>query len=246
MVKIFTFCLYDGSRNSKNLSFQEYLKGFLKNCQLINEHFPNFVIILNAEYKLKQIIDQCNDIKNNPTIIVKYSENDNDIMFDSFVIHRLDVFMDPYEIVIVRDADQILTKLDIFLLKQWIEDPNNKYLIYFFCSRIDDKYFHGICAGGFATKDPKFGEFFKSDKHELQIKNIMEDIKKIDSGTFGIRIDEDLIWRYLGFLNIIRQTNDKKFYIDPDLNITYLITNKITNKKYNIQGSNLTLIDITM
>ena len=130
-------------------------------------------------------------------------------------------------------------------MKQWISDSSKEYLIYFFGTTINDKNFYGICGGGFATKDPKFGELFRSSGHKSQIDNIMDDIKKFDNDSFGLRIDEDLIWRYLGFLNIIHHNNNNNsFYVHSESNITYLITSKITNKKYCIRNTNLILIDL--
>ena len=237
----FSFCLYDRSVDPENLPLDKYLDGFIKNTKLINKYFTNFTIILYVDNKISNQIIKKREITNNPLIVIKYIDHDTE-MVNSFAFHRYDIFKELFDIVIVRDCDQILTNLDILMLQQWILDPDSKYLLYMYKNSITEFEFDGICTGGFATKDKRLNLCFTTNIYTKQLTIATTLIK---NSSKEASLDEKMIWRFMRMLGILKFV-DKCPLIDTSFGVTYVTLYKPDSKnqtKLNMLGSNMTMFE---
>lgn len=270
-MKYFSFCLYDQScydKKKKTSLFWEYFNGFKKNCMIIKKHFPNWKIFLFLDTTLKQynrykkmydFIDKIGIVRviweNNDLLFkkenklnmlnIKPSFIQNNKYYNSFTLKRYYALGFDYDVLIIRDTDQLISDNDILNIKKWLDDDSSKYLLYVNDSSNDCQNIKGICGGGFATKSKDlriyFDDLYMNFHLKMNYDNIIE-YEKLDILDFfiesrGFTFDEYYIWYCLNNAHII---DNFSFTFEYQSKITYykLIQDKKNRKCFSIKDTN--------
>lgn len=266
----FSFCLFDRACYTPKpfkLNFWDYFKGFKENCKIIKKHFPDWKILLFLDTALKQTKydEMFIFFEKNPFISVIWQENDifyersekhfdqlfvhptgayNYKYFNSFTLKRYYALDMPFNALVIRDADQQISLVDIQHIKKWLDDDSSQYLIYFLHTThsID-----GICGGGFATKTNKLGKYFRNENYHVKyLSNSYINDKDSTNEATGFSFDEYFVWSILLDAKIIcKNENDKLCSVSDKKNISYLLLeqNLYDSKKYVIAGTSTEVIN---
>lgn len=242
-MKYFSFSLFDYGdyehiKPSYIQKFQFYVDGFKRNSDIIHENFPDFKIVLYADVKLKGRLDFSQDID---IIWIEYPNE----FFTSMASIRYHILYDrPYDVVIIRDVDQIISSVDVTTIKDWL-DSDSQMLLYTFHPYNSVCEFEGICGGGFATKSHFLDKYYEKEVMLLLISNAKESY--ICDGKYNSN-DEYYLFHCLGYENILKFDESEiglfgyiKRYIFKNVKVTNIILTNDTTNSYYIWNTNVVM-----
>ncbi len=222
--KCFSFCIFNNSMYDSsytNKSFEKrYVDGLINNIRTINNIKQQWSIVIYVDILLKGYYSNYHklylqDVFDHPNITIIYSVNKYR-RTHGFALERFrPISSTKYDVVVVRDVDQLITRHDISIIQKFIDSEHDS--LFYKC-----KNSYCCIGGGFATKITG-QSYIEIEEYRHSMKSYLKMYPEPEDNGLGFEehyIDNALSNKFLCFGKIrtvtVRFINDN-WYLDNKL-----------------------------